>query len=161
MKKTLHKFLVPLFVLSLMLLALLGFTACDETTDAARYNFSEIKAESSDGMSSEMLNLMVPSLSAIYKDSYLSVSDKKIVMTMKEQSGEMTYSKEGDKYVLAGDFAKTFSDSLKGALGSIGGGNVNASFEMYGIETETGFEIVTRQVMDTITIAFKYVFVKA
>lgn len=160
MKKTLHKFLVPLFVMSLMLLALLGFAACDETNNAARYNFSEIKAESSDGMSSEMLNLMVPSLSAIYKDSYLSVSDTKIVWTMKEQSGEMTYSKDGDKYVLAGDFAKTFSDSLKGALGSIGG-NVNASFEMYGIETETGFEIVTRQVVNTISIAFKYVFVKA
>lgn len=156
------------------------FAACEKPT---RYDFVETKVDDNTSQDEDdpfggILDMdgMFAGMSAMYKDSYLEITDKKIKWVLssdKSTDGTMTYTKDGDKYLLAGDYIQSLKSSMESMYDGIGGGYINVTdmkIDYYGKETESGFEIVLEESFDIavvgstaqhVSMTFRYIFKKA
>ena len=137
----------------------LALAACGESA-GTKYTFKETKAtantatEVGTGASAGMITALETTYNATYKDSTLEVKDGEIVWTIGDIENAMTYTMDGEKYVLAGDFTKQLSQGIS----SLGGGEIS----LYGQKTEEGFAIVmvetftNNPVMTDVTFAFNF-----
>ena len=135
--KKMFKYFAAVLTAALLCLALVG---CGSGT---KYTFTDAKAttDASGGMLSQTITITETAYNAAYANSTIEVKDSEIVWTFGEdQSGTMSYTKDGDRYVLSGDFTKTLSQSLSSSMAGLGG--VAPTIAFYGQETESGFEIV-------------------
>lgn len=159
MKKSLRRFLALTLVLAIGIVCVAALTACG---GSEKYTYSEAKVESSMPEMNESMSTIIPQYNTLYKDSTMEVTDSKIVWTLKSgDKGEMSYTKEGDKLVLAGDYY----DEIKEAFESLSVG-MNVEVSIYGIKTTEGFELVISETISgvsttAITADIRLLFVKA
>ncbi len=133
--KKVSKVIVTVCALALVMACAVMLVGCGDKDKGTEYTYS--KAEITGDNADEMSNVTTM-YDALYKDSKLVVGSKNIKWTIADNEGTMTYTKDGDKYVLGGDYAKQITDSLKGMAGA----GATVEIELYGLETEGGFNIV-------------------
>ena len=140
MKKVIKYFAA---VLAAALLCL-SLVACGGSTK--KYNFKEATIGGNaasmlptDDSSTAMLTNMVAAFNVAYKDSSIEVGNDEIVWTYSGGEGKMTYTKDGDKYNLAGEMVET----LKTLFPTLPAG-LETTAEVYGEETDDGFRIVSK-----------------
>lgn len=155
MKKKVLKTVVIACALAMSLLCAALLTGCGDK--AEKYTYSDVAVESNVPEAASGMESFKTMYNTMYKDSTLEVG-KKIVWNMPGQNskGEMTYKKDGDKYVLGGDFVET----LKSAFSGMGVSGVNVEAELYGIKTDAGFEIVIAEKVSDMNITIRLQFVK-
>ncbi|MDE6273532.1 MAG: hypothetical protein K2L87_00600 [Clostridiales bacterium] len=136
MKKRIAKIVTLFCTLALAMVCVLALVACGGTTYT--YSKTDVKM-TGDNMGVDMSGTMNTMYDNMFKGSTLDVSDSEIVWTVSDQKSSMEVKKDGDKYVLSGDYV----DQMKQALSaSMGGTGVSVDFDMYGTETDAGFDIV-------------------
>ncbi len=148
--KKLIKYFVVMITAALLSLTLF---ACGSNV---KYNFKETTIEGEGEMASSM-SFMKTTYDTLYKDSTIEVGDGDIVWKMKDAEQKLTYEKDGDKYILAGEY----TDTLKNSLSSIGGGEVSIEMAMWGAETDDGFKIVMEEKVESTTVSIVLNFTKA
>ncbi len=145
-----------------------AMAACGDKGET--YNFKEMKIEMAEG-ESNMMDAMAGSMSNLFKDSTLKVTDKKLKWDIKNVGSQtLKATKEGDKYVLSGDYTKQIEEMMTKAYTSMGI-NVDVKASWHGIKTEEGYEIVFEMTLgamsmngitiDGFTQISKYIFTKA
>ena len=155
MKKGVLRMLALACVLALGLACATMLTACgddDKTAPGEKFTYSKTTIESDDDLElGDMMAGLTASYDTLYKDSTLEVTDSKVIWTMKDQKAEMTYTKDGDKMILAGDFADTMKEAFKNM--NVGMANMSIELSMYGLKTDAGFEIVVdEKITTTVTV---------
>lgn len=136
-------------VLSAILMCI-GLVACGSGT---KYNYTETTVEGDSSVTS-IFSSMTSMYDTLYKDSYIEVGSKEIKWTIQGEKSSMTYEKDGDKYVLGGDFTK----QLKEGMSSFG---ADIEISLYGLEVEDGFQIVMEEEVMEMTVKIIYNFKKA
>ena len=121
----------------------LTLVACGEK--GTKYTFKEIKDEG------DLPGAPVDTLSKLYQDSYIIVGNGKIEWWMKDTAQTMTYTMDGDKYIIGGEFAGTLEQEISGGVAGT----------MYGQKTEEGFEIITETIIAAGTMRVVYCFTAA
>lgn len=139
MKKRIAKLSALICIIALVLTAMLALAACGNA--GTNYNYSGTNAEIINGNTSSPDASMKTLYDTMYKDSTITVSDSKIVWKISDVESAMTVKKDGDKYILSGEYVEQMKTALSAGF-SAGGVGVSVSFDMYGIETETGFDII-------------------
>ena len=125
----------------------IALVACGGSGTGTKYTFKETKVTTDAPESvASVYTTLESTYNTTYAGSVLEVKDGEIVWTFGQpkQEGTMTYTMDGDKYVLGGDFAKTFSEGLTSAMASVGSmGEIE--IEYYGQNTEDGFAIILKE----------------
>lgn len=159
MRKSLRRFLALTLVLAIGIVCVAALTACG---GSEKYTFSETKIDTSSQEIGSSMSGLVTTYNTLYKDTSLEVTDGKIVWTLKgDDKGEMSYTKDGDKMILSGEF----TDAMKEAFKNVSFG-MSVEVSAYGIKTTDGFELVVEETIsapqvDTITVKIRFLFVKA
>ena len=86
----------------------------------------------------------------LYKDSTMTLTSKNIKWKMGKETAKMTYTKEGDKYILMGDYVKTLKDTMQQVYAAFGG-QASVDMEIYATVTDTQLIYVMDETV-TITI---------
>ncbi len=153
MKKAL-KYFFAVFAAVIFCLAL---AACGESA-GTKYTFKETKVTTDlqSGSTASAITSLETMYNTTYKDSTLEVKDGKIVWKIGDMENAMTYTKDGDKYVLAGEYMEQLSSAFS-SFGGVG------SISYYGQKTEDGFAIVMEEtftdnpVMSNVTFTFNFI----
>lgn len=154
MKKSISKIYAVLCVpiLALALICVCMFAACTDAEGGEKYTYSDVTVDLGSygyGADDTIKNMY----NNLYQDSYILVSDSKIEWVMEDTTGVMSVTKDGDKYILGGDYV----DKLSESMGSLGTG---VTYEMYGVKSGSGFNIVmtinltAESITETITFKF-------
>ena len=138
------KYFAAVLAAAVMCIALV---ACGGSGTGTKYTFKETKV-TTDALESmaSVYTALESTYNTTYAGSVLEVKEGEIVWTFVQpkQEGTMTYTKDGDKYVLGGDFAKTLGEGLTSAMASVGSmGEIE--IEYYGQNTEDGFAIILKE----------------
>lgn len=126
--------------LALVLVVMFALSACGAGTT---YKYSSVSIDMGGYGSNDSLTSVYDTM---MKDSTITVSDKEILWTISDAKNTMTVTKDGDKYVLGGEY----TEQMKTAFSSMGGAGTVSNYEMYGKDTEGGFDIVMSM---TVTIS--------
>ena len=129
------KYFAAVLAAALLCLALV---ACGESA-GKKYNFKETKATTDATSGASAFAAVETMYNTSYAGSTIEVKEGKIVWKIGNDKNTMTYTKDGDTYVLEGDFTKQLSQGLS----SMGAGQSSVAF--YGQETEEGFAILIVQ----------------
>ncbi len=155
MKKAI-KYFIAVLAAAILCLALV---ACGENADGdgtdgentvVKYTFKEAKMQPADPSmehSEESAAETERVVNNIYKDSYIEFGDGKIVWSIRDATQKMTYTKEGDRYMIGGEYFEMIKQQFPG----------DDNFFMYAEEAEDGLHIVEVQPDATMT----YYFIKA
>ena len=131
MKKRIAKISALVCIMALVLTVIFAMTACGES--GTKYTYSDTNVDNLKTM-----------YDAMYKNSSITVSESKIVWKISDVESTMTVKKDGDKYVLSGEYVDQMKTALSAGVGGISGAGLSVSFDMYGMETENGFDIVMK-----------------
>ncbi|MDE6505359.1 MAG: hypothetical protein K2L42_05765 [Clostridia bacterium] len=131
MKKQIAKISTLLCMLALVLAVILSLCACES---GVTYTYSKANVEMGAGIGGT--GSMSAVYDAMYKDSTITVTDSKIVWKISDMESVMSVSKEGEKYMLSGEYVEQMKKTLSQGFANV------SSYEFYGIETENGFDIV-------------------
>ena len=141
MKRTI-KYLAAVLAAAVLCLAL---AACGESA-GTKYTFKEAKMQLADPSmehAQETVEETEGAVNNIYANSFITVGGGKITWTIKDASQKMTYTKDGDKYLIGGEYFEMVKQQFPGAEISI-----------YAEEDEEGFHIVEVQPDATMTYYF-------
>ena len=140
MKKGVLRMLALACVLALGLACATMLTACgddDKTAPGEKFTYSEVQVDGEDN------DEMVDVYNMMYANSTLEVTDSKVIWALKDQKTEMSYTKDGDKLMLAG----AYIESMKETIQQISP-DEEIGISLYGVRTETGFKIVMQITFD-------------
>ena len=141
MTKKAVKISVLICALALVFTVMFALSACGEK--GTEYKYSATKVEligdlgGDEGGIGGNLNTVYETM---YKNSSIVVSDSKVVWKFSDTESVLSVKKDGNKYVLSGEYAEQMKKVLSSGLSV--GADVQVSFDMYGNEIENGFEIV-------------------
>ena len=117
-----------------------GDNAGPSGSEGTKYNFVNTSATTdATGSLESTLTSLAQMYDNTYKDSVLEVKENSIVWTIGDQEGKMTYTKDGDTYLLAGEYTEQVSQALSSS--SIVGSGQSIDFSFTGEETKDGFKI--------------------
>ena len=133
MKKRIAKISALVCIMALVLTVIFAMTACGES--GTKYTYSDTNVEMTGDLGGEGGN---DNLKTMYDAMY------KIVWKISDVESTMTVKKDGDKYVLSGEYVDQMKTALSAGVGGISGAGLSVSFDMYGMETENGFDIVMK-----------------
>lgn len=143
MRNKIFKISTLILTLSLTLVAVFALTACNGND--ATYTYSKVEMSAEGDAASEMqvmLDVINPRLQAsyntLYKDSTITVNNKKLVWKIADETSIMQVKKSGEKYNLSGEATDKIIEAFTTLLGSGSG----MTCKMHGIETEEGFNII-------------------
>lgn len=139
MKKT-AKLFALICTLALVITVMFALSACGGNGEVKTYKFSKAESATSGNHSSTDMSSLYD---VMYKDSTITVSDKEVAWSVKDTLNIMSVTRDGDKYLLSGDYV----EEMKKLFSSMG----NLTYEVYGVETEEGFDIIMQMTM-TMTI---------
>ncbi len=143
MKKRIAKISALVCIMALVLTVIFAMTACGES--GTKYTYSDTNVEMTGDLGGEGGNDNLKTMyDAMYKNSSITVSESKIVWKISDVESTMTVKKDGDKYVLSGEYVDQMKTALSAGVGGISGAGLSVSFDMYGMETENGFDIVMK-----------------
>lgn len=139
MKKRIAKIVTLICTLTLAMVCVLALVACGGTTYT--YSGTDVKMTGDNMGGMDMSGTMSTMYDNLFKGSTITVSDSKVVWKLSDQESSMEVKKDGDKYVLSGDYVDQLEQGISAGL-SGSGVAVTYDFEMYGTETDAGFDIV-------------------
>ena len=148
MKKRTAKLVALICTMALALTCIFALVACGgdggkSTGKGTKYTFTETNVEmtmNGEAMDSSSTAGTKNMYDTMYKDSTITVSDSKIVWKMSDQESTMSVKKDGEKYKLSGDYVENIKKGLSAM--NTPGADVTYDFDMYGLKTEGGFQIV-------------------
>lgn len=150
-------------ILSVLLLVITSFAVLVGCGKPETYVFS-VSEFKSDVIDMPLQATIV--INNAFKGATLSVGKKKVTLTLGDSENTMSYTKEGEKYILAGEYVDRAEEMLKYDLGVEDVEGLEVEYTMYGIKTESGFDIVSALKIgsayetDDIEISVTYKFVK-
>lgn len=147
-----------------------AMAACGDEKGEA-YKFKATTIETTEGNESTMTDALSATMTQMFQDSAIKVTDKKIKWDIKDVGSQtLNCTKEGDKYILSGDYCKQVEDLLTSSYKAMGV-EVSAHAEWSGVKTEEGYEILFVMTVDGFSVSgiqvpgfttiAKYVFTKA
>ena len=148
MKKLFTKLLILICAVALSATCAFALVACD-SGEKFTYSGTDVKiTESFDDIFDDdtYANMLKTTYNNMYKGSTITVSDTKLTWTIQDNASVLTVKRDGDKYILAGDFVNQFNQNLAGGSG--------IDQLWYGIKTDAGFNIVMEMTGTIITISF-------
>lgn len=133
MKKS-TKIITIFVMLALVLAVTFALASCGEDKT---YTYSGAESDSDYLVSVSTL------YDSMYKGSKITVNDKRIIWKIADAKETLSVKRDGEKYLLGGEYLKQMNESLGGL-----------ETEMYGIETKDGFDLIISSLGLKITLHF-------
>ena len=89
----------------------------------------------------------------LYKNSTLEIKSDTATIIIDDQRNEMKMKKDGDKYVLSGDYSTRMEEMF-------GGADSGVKIQMYLLKTDKGYDYVLEETIMGVSVIVKLHYVK-
>ena len=133
--------------------AVLALTVLCSCGKAKTYNFDSVSVENAADSEIDMSGMIKSVFEPLYKNSTLEIKSDTATILIDDQRNEMKMKKDGDKYVLSGDYSTRMEEMF-------GGADSGVKIQMYLLKTDKGYDYVLEETIMGVSVIVKLHYVK-